>query len=46
MIKVPSIDEQNQFVLKIEILEAKINEAQKIIDSAKQKKEVILKNYL
>lgn len=46
MIKVPSIDEQNQFVLKIEILEAKINEAQKIIDSAKQKKEAILKNYL
>lgn len=45
-IKTPSIDEQRIFVEKIERLEIEIVEAQKIIESAKDKKEKILKEYL
>jgi restriction endonuclease S subunit len=45
-IKAPSIEEQNKFVEKIEQFETQINEAQKIIESAKEKKEAILRNYL
>lgn len=45
-IKAPSIKEQNDFVVKIEEHEAKINEAQKIIDNSKFKKEEILRKYL
>lgn len=45
-IDAPSIQEQNKFVKEVEKLEAKINKAQKVIDSAKEKKEEILKKYL
>lgn len=45
-IDAPSIEEQNKFVKEVEKLEAKINKAQKVIDSAKEKKEAILKKYL
>lgn len=45
-IKAPSIEEQNKFVEKIGQFEAQIKEAQKIIESAKDKKEEILRNYL
>ncbi|MBU1216433.1 N-6 DNA methylase [bacterium] len=45
-IKAPTIDEQNNFVEEVEKLEIKINEAKKIIDLAKSKKEDILKKYL
>jgi len=46
IIKAPSIEDQNNFVKEIEKLETKINKAQKVIDSAKEKKEEILKKYL
>lgn len=46
MIPLPSIETQKQIVSEIEKLEVKINEAKKIIDGAKEKKEEILKNYL
>lgn len=45
-IEIPSLETQEQIVSKIEFLESKINEAQKVIDSAKEKKEEILKKYL
>lgn len=45
-IKAPSIEEQNELVKEIEKLETKIDKAQKVIDSAKDKKEEILKKYL
>lgn len=45
-IKVPSIEEQNNFVQKIQNFEIQIDESQKVIDGAKEKKEVILKKYL
>lgn len=46
LIKAPSIEEQNKFVIEVEKLETKINKAQKVINSAKEKKEEILKKYL
>lgn len=46
IIKAPSIEDQNKFVLEVEKLELKINKAQKVINSAKEKKEEILKKYL
>lgn len=45
-IKAPSIEEQNNFVKKIQNFEIQIDESQKVIDGAKEKKEVILKKYL
>ena len=45
-IKAPSITEQKNFVEKLEKFELQINKAQKIIDSAKVKKEEILRKYL
>ncbi|CAA6811740.1 MAG: Type I restriction-modification system, specificity subunit S (EC [uncultured Sulfurovum sp.] len=42
----PALETQKQIVAKIEILESKINDAQKIIDEAQNKKETILKKYL
>lgn len=45
-IQVPSLETQKQIVSKIEKLETIINEAKKIVASAKEKKEEILKNYL
>ena len=45
-IQVPSLETQKEIVSKIEKLETIINEAKKIIDGAKEKKEEILKNYL
>lgn len=46
VIKAPSIEEQNKFAKEVEKLEVKINEAQKVIESAKKKKEKILRKYL
>jgi len=45
-IEVPPLKTQKQIVSKIEKLESKIEQAQKMIDSAKEKKEAILKKYL
>ena len=45
-IQVPPLETQKQIVSKIEKLEVRINEAKKIIDSAKEKKEEILRKYL
>lgn len=45
-IPLPSIETQKQIVSKIEELENKINEAKRIIESSKDKKEEILKKYL
>ena len=46
VIKAPSFEEQNKFALEVEKLEKSINDAKKIIDTAKNKKEEILKKYL
>jgi len=46
LIPIPSIETQKQIVSKIEVMESKINKAQKAINGAKEKKEVILKKYL
>lgn len=46
VIKAPSFEEQNKFALEVEKLEKNINDAKKIIDTAKDKKEEILKKYL
>lgn len=46
LIPLPSLEEQKQIVLKIEELENKINEAKRITESSKDKKEEILKKYL
>ena len=45
-IQVPALETQKEIVSKIEKLETNINEAKKIVASAKEKKEEILKNYL
>ncbi len=45
-IKTPSLQTQKEIVTKIETHEEKIKEAKKVIDSAKEKKEKILKEYL
>lgn len=45
-IPLPSLKIQKQIVEKIEKLETKISEAQKTIDTSKEKKEEILKKYL
>ena len=45
-IQVPSLETQKQIVSKIEKLETIINEAKKIVNSAKHKKEEILKEFL
>ncbi len=45
-IKAPSIQEQLEVISKIETLETQINEAKKVIDEAKEKKEEILRRYL
>lgn len=46
VIKAPSFEEQNKFALEVDKLEKIINDAKKIIDTAKDKKEEILKKYL
>ena len=43
---VPSLDIQQQLVAEVESLEAKITEAQSVIDSATEQKNAILKKYL
>ncbi|MHB9015626.1 MAG: restriction endonuclease subunit S, partial [Sulfurovum sp.] len=45
-IQVSSLEIQKQIVSKIEFLENKISEAKKVIESAKEKKEAILRSYL
>lgn len=45
-IPLPSLETQKQIVSKIEKLETNINEAKKIVESSKEKKEEILKKYL
>ena len=45
-ISLPSLETQKAIVAKIEALEANINEAKKIIEESKAKKEAILKRYL
>jgi len=45
-IPLPPLDIQKEIVSKIETIESKINQNQKIIDSSKSKKEEILKKYL
>ena len=45
-IKIPSLETQKQIVSKIEKLETIINEAKKVVESSKEKKEEILKKYL
>lgn len=45
-IPLPSLETQKAIVTKIETLEAKINEAKKVIEESKAKKEAILKHYL
>lgn len=42
----PPLDVQKQIVAEIEILEAKIEEAKSVIETAQSKKEAILKKYL
>lgn len=46
VIKAPNFEEQNKFALEVEKLENNINEAKKVIDNAKDKKEEILRKYL
>ena len=46
MIPLPPLETQKQIVSKIEKLETIINEAKKIVESSKEKKEEILKKYL
>ena len=45
-IEIPSIETQKEIVAKIEKLEIKINESQKVIDEASDKKKEILEKYL
>jgi restriction endonuclease S subunit len=45
-IPVPPLTEQADFVTKIEAIETKIAEAQRIIDNAPTQKQAILKQYL
>lgn len=45
-IEIPPLETQKQIVSNIEKLEAKIDEAKKVIDSAKELKEEILRKYL
>ena len=45
-IPVPTLDEQNAIVAKIEIFEQQIDAAQKILDSAFARKQAILDKYL
>ncbi len=45
-IPLPSLETQKEIVSKIEKLETIINEAKKIVASAKEKKEEILKKFL
>lgn len=45
-IPLPTLETQKAIVTKVEALEAKINEAKKVIDESKAKKEAILKRYL
>jgi restriction endonuclease S subunit len=45
-IKAPSIYEQNLFAEKLEKFESQMNEAKKLIEESKAKKEAILKHYL
>ena len=45
-IPLPSLETQKEIVSKIEKLETIINEAKKIVNSAKHKKEEILKEFL
>lgn len=45
-IPLPSLETQKAIVAKIEALEANINEAKKVIEESKAKKEAILKYYL
>lgn len=42
----PSVEEQQAIASKIEALEAKIKQAQTIIDNSKARKEAVLKAYL
>lgn len=46
LLNIPSLEEQEKIVQKIEILEAQIAQAQKIIADAPQQKQTILKKYL
>jgi restriction endonuclease S subunit len=45
-IPVPSLEEQNAIVAKLEKIEQQIEDAQKILDSAFAKKQAILDKYL
>jgi type I restriction enzyme M protein len=45
-ISLPSLETQQQIVAKIEALEAKITQAQMVIDGSKARKEAVLKSYL
>ena len=45
-IPLPSLETQKEIVSRIEKLEKNISDAKKIIDTAKDKKEEILKKYL
>jgi len=45
-IPLPSIEFQNEIVTKIEKLENQIDEAKKVVDEAKERKEEILRKYL
>jgi len=45
-IKAPSIKEQNSLVSKIQKLEEKITKAKAIVESASQRKQAVLKEYL
>ena len=45
-IPLPPLEIQKQIVSKIEVLDSKISEAKKVIDSAKEQKEAILRKYL
>lgn len=45
-IPLPSLETQKEIVSRIEKLETNINQAKKIVESAKEKKEEILKKYL
>lgn len=46
IIKTPSIEIQQTIVTQIEALEAKITQAQTVIDGSKARKEAVLKSYL
>lgn len=45
-IPLPPLETQKQIVAKIEVLESEISKAKKVIESAKEKKEEILRSYL